>query len=133
MLVDQDDKLQYQGRGEHGVLGNGDTNNVVNLEKSEFFQNEYIQFQKCGNNHNIVYTKDKRFYTFGRNDWGQLALNSSLGLDMQEAISCPQQIQNLRVRNENDVIKDEVVDSLDIKHMATSENQSVFIDVDNKI
>lgn len=52
---------------------------------------------------------------------------------MQESIACPQQIQNLRVRNENDVIKDQTIDTLDIKHMATSENQSVFIDSNNKI
>lgn len=52
---------------------------------------------------------------------------------MYESISCPQQIQNLRIRNDKDRIEDQPIDEIDIKHMATSENFSVIVDSNNKM
>jgi len=59
--MDEKNKLWSWGRAEHGVQGNGSSSYVINPIINEYFKKREVEQYVVGTNHNLVFTKDKRF------------------------------------------------------------------------
>ncbi|CAG9311439.1 unnamed protein product [Blepharisma stoltei] len=92
--------LTIWGKGEHGVLGLGTNRNhlspVINRFFDEIKNEEKVKIKKIAACHyyTAVLLDDGRVFTWGRNDEGQLAIGSSLGLDMYECQRHPTEVES---------------------------------------
>lgn len=86
------------GYGKDGALGHGDNENISFPKKLDFFDSKDIKIQKieCGMNYCLALSTDKKVYSWGKNEYGQLGLGNKT---QQVKINTPQLIplHNIKV------------------------------------
>ena len=75
------------GKGEFGLLGNGNNKDKLLPEKNEFlemFKNESEENEiakiDCADEYTAVLTKGGEIYVWGKNNQGQLGIGSGIGM-----------------------------------------------------
>ena len=94
----EDGTLYTWGRGAFGVLGNGDNsyslipriNEDVEILKEEGLKPLKIE---AADDYTSILMDNGEVFGFGKNDRGQLGVNSGIGIDFQESLSVPTELE----------------------------------------
>lgn len=104
VAIDTKNRMYNWGKGQYGVLGNGDTSESMLPQLNEEF--EFIK-QQCeeeapgsfgfkkihsSDNYTAAVLKDGTIFTWGMNDRGQLGVGNSIGMDMVESENQPKEL-----------------------------------------
>jgi len=74
------------GRNDHGQLGHGDTIDRKIPQLIESLKGHAIASLACGQYHTMVATKEGKLFSSGKNDYGQLGLESSDGVRVMTVV-----------------------------------------------
>lgn len=90
----EDGDLYTWGRGNFGVLGNGDNSYSLEPQLNEdvkILREEGIEAIKidAADDYSSILMSNGEVYGFGKNDKGQIGCNSGIGIDFQESIPVP--------------------------------------------
>jgi len=104
VAIDTKNNMYNWGKGQYGVLGNGDNSEAVLPqlnEEFEFIKKQYEEeapgtfgYKKVhsSDNYTAVVLKDGTLFTWGMNDRGQLGVGNAIGMDMVESENQPREI-----------------------------------------
>eukprot|EP01084_Bolivina_argentea_P036355 67283_1 len=71
LLLSFDNKVYSFGRNEWYECGNGTNKNVLFPELNQTLAGQFVTDIKCGFRHNIIKTKDNKYYLWGYNEYNQ--------------------------------------------------------------
>ncbi|GAM25816.1 hypothetical protein SAMD00019534_089910 [Acytostelium subglobosum LB1] len=87
-VIDSAGTLYTWGRGDHGRLGHGDTENVLAPKRVDALYGHFITSVSLGGGHTLALTKSGQLFTWGRGESGQLGHGS-----FQTQQMSPKQVQ----------------------------------------
>eukprot|EP01084_Bolivina_argentea_P036356 67284_1 len=74
ILLSFDGKIYLFGCNESYQCGNGTNKNVLFPELNQTLAEQIVTDIKCGNEHNVIKTKDNTYYLWGNNEYNQCGL-----------------------------------------------------------
>lgn len=123
LILAKNGKVYSCGRGEFGRLGRGNHGDQLFFEEIDFFttNNIIIKYICCGSSFSAALSEDGEVYVWGRNDYGQLGIENSIG-DLYSHEVYPNKIKYFEMEN----IKIKYIACGDNHMIACSENNVVY-------
>ena len=133
LMLRGDSTVWAVGNNNSGQLGNNSTSNatipkqVINKDKNGVLKN-VVQIS-AGREHNVVLTSDKKVYTWGKNSYGQLGINSTTNYSYPQTLLDPTDL--ITVQEGEERPNSEVIGK--IAKIGTSASNTLIITDNNKV
>ncbi|SCO72860.1 UVB-resistance protein UVR8 homologue [Plasmodium vivax] len=123
LVLTKNGKVYGCGRGEFGRLGKGNHGDQLFFEEIDFFISNNITVKgiSCGHSFSAALSTDGEVYVWGRNDYGQLGIENSIG-DLYSHEVYPNKVKYFDMEN----IKIKFIACGDNHMIACSENNVIF-------
>ena len=114
IAISDKDELYTWGRGLYGVLGNAsnafslepELNDELKTLREEDPEGKTIAKIDSADEYTAALMKDGSFYVWGKNDRGQLATGTGIGIDMVESESTPTHVSVIDKSNTANIVTD---------------------------
>lgn len=122
LILGKNGKVYSCGKGEFGRLGRGNHGDQLFFEEIDFFttNNIIIKHVCCGNSFSAALSNNGEVYVWGRNDYGQLGIENSIG-DLYSHEVYPNKIKYFEMEN------------IKIKYIACGDNHMIACSEGNVI
>ncbi|CAD2092065.1 UVB-resistance protein UVR8 homologue, putative [Plasmodium vinckei brucechwatti] len=116
-------KVYGCGKGEFGRLGKGNHGDQLFFEEIDYFVNNNIIIKDiaCGNSFSAALSNNGEVYVWGRNDYGQLGIENSIG-DLYSHEVYPNKVKYFEIEN----IKIKLIACGDNHMIACSESNIIY-------
>lgn len=123
LALTKNGKVYGCGKGEFGRLGKGNHGDQLFFEEIDYFVSNNIEIKdiSCGHSFSAALSKNGDVYVWGRNDYGQLGIENSIG-DLYSHEVYPNKVKYFEIEN----IKIKYIACGDNHMIACSENNIIY-------